>query len=456
MVTVHKFGGGILRDVQGYQRAARILQSFGPGQVAVLSAAHDVTDQLDQIAHAHEGKPIEDFSRQLLDQHLALLEPIQNQDIQKQTAQQLVHHVNRLTKILYGIHLLGELTPRTLDLVHSFGERLSVEVLHAHVMDTGTNSTVWMADSAGLRTNSTFGNATPVFEECNTNLKKNLLPDAKKGVVAFTGYFGQSAEGHVTTLGRGGSDYSAGIVANALDAEKLWVWKDVDGFMSADPKIVPNARLISDLSYYEAEELGYFGAKILHPKTMVPLRQKSIPAEIRNIQTPEKPGTIISVQGRQIQSVAKSVAVKKDACLVNLKGGALASVSSIAYPLFDQLQLNELPVDCMASSQSDLTLCFEKKFLPQFRACIESVNGRIKELGVEENVAVLGLVGEGMRKHVGTSGRLFSRLAQAGVNIRMISQGASEINITLVIAQTDVEKALKAVHTEFIERENIV
>ncbi len=451
MVTVHKFGGGILRDVDGYQRAARILKSFGTGQVAVLSAAYDVTDQLDQIAHVHEGHSVEDVSRQLLDQHLALLNPIQNPEIQKQAAHQLVHHVNRLTKILYGIHLLGELTPRTLDLVHSFGERLSVEVLHAHVQDLGVKSRVWMADEAGLRTNAAFGNATPQFQECDANLKKNLLPDAQQGVVIFTGYFGQSADGHVTTLGRGGSDYSSGIVAHALDAEKLWVWKDVDGFMSADPKVVPHARLISDLSYYEAEELGYFGAKILHPKTMTPLRQKRIPAEIRNIQTPEKPGTIISTQGRQIQSVAKSVAVKKDACLVNLKGGALASVSSIAYPLFDQLQLNELPVDCMASSQSDLTLCFEQRLLPQFRACIELVNGRIKELGVEEDIAVLGLVGEGMRNHVGTSGRLFSCLANAGVNIRMISQGASEINITVALSAADVDKALKAVHAEFIE-----
>ncbi len=450
MVTVHKFGGGILRDVDGYQRAAGILQSYGPGQVAVLSAAHDVTDRLDHIAHADEGNRVEDFSRQILDQHLALLGPVRNTDVQKQAAHQLVHHTNRLTKILYGIHLLGELTPRTLDLVHSFGERLSVEVLHAHVTDAAVTSTVWMADAAGLRTNAAFGNATPLFEQCNASLRNNLLPDADRGVVVFTGYFGQSADGHVTTLGRGGSDYSAGIVAHALDAEKMWVWKDVDGFMSADPKVVPDARLISDLSYYEAEELGYFGAKILHPKTMVPLREKRIPAEIRNIRTPEKPGTLISIQGRQIQSIAKSVAVKNDACLVNLKGGALASVSSIAYPLFDQLQLNELPVDCMASSQSDLTLCFEQKFLPQFRACVESVNGRVKEMGVEENVAVLGLVGEGMRNHVGTSGRLFSCLAKNGVNVRMISQGASEINITVAIAQTDVDKALKAVHAEFI------
>lgn len=451
MVNVHKFGGGILRDAQGYTRSAELLKKFGPGQVAVVSALYGVTDELDRAARNSSANHVDEFAQTLLQKHLALLEPIQSADIQKEASAALIQKINRLSKILFGIQLLEELTPRTLDLVHSFGERLSAVVLDAHVRDTGLPSRAWMADQAGLLTNANFGNAFPDMAVCRENLRKNLLPDAQNGALVFTGYFGQNPEGHVTTLGRGGSDYSAGLVANCLDAEKLWVWKDVDGFMSADPKVVPDARLIADLSYFEAEELGYFGAKILHPKTMAPLREKHIPAEIRNLLTPDKPGTLISNLGREIHAVAKSVAIKKDACLVSLKGGALSSVSSLAYPLFDQLRQHDLPIDAMASSQADLTVCFESKNLPIFRSCLESVNGRLTHAGIEENVSVLGLVGEGMRRHVGTSGKLFSCLAQAGVNIRMISQGASEINITVAIARDDADKALKAVHAEFIQ-----
>ncbi|MBI2445600.1 aspartate kinase [Candidatus Micrarchaeota archaeon] len=451
MIQIHKFGGGILRDADGYLRAAQRLTQSGPGQVAVVSALYGVTDELDRAARNSSANHVDEFSRQLLQRHMSLIEPIASADVQKDASAALVQKINRLTKILYGIQLLEELTPRTLDLVHSFGERLSAIVLDAHVRNSGMLCRAWMSDQAGLLTNAAFGNAAPMMDACRENLRKNLLPDAVAGAVVFTGYFGQNADGHVTTLGRGGSDYSAGLVANCLDAEKLWVWKDVDGFMSADPKVVPSARLLSDLSYDEAEELGYFGAKILHPKTMAPLREKRIPAEIRNIRTPEKPGTVISVEGRQIHAVAKSVAIKKDACLVSLNGGALGSLSGTAYPLFEQLRQHDLPIDAMASSQADLTLCFEAKYLPLFQTCLASVNGHIAPPTVEKDVAVLGLVGEGMRRHVGTSGKLFSCLAKAGVNIRMISQGASEINITVGIARGDVDKALKAVHAEFIE-----
>ncbi len=452
MVTVHKFGGGILRDAKSYGRAADILQTQGPGQLAVVSALYGVTDQLDDAAKNHSGNHVDEFTRQLLDRHLELMHGIQNQAVQKDAAHQLVLHANRLTKILYGIYLLDELTPRTLDLVHSFGERLSAHVLHAHVLDRGIPSKCFEADAAGLVTNDRFANAVPDFEKTAINLQRTVGQATQDGVAVFTGYFGINPNGHVTTLGRGGSDFSAGIVAYALDAQRLVVWKDVAGFMSADPKIVPEARLIPLLSYDEAEELGAFGAKILHPKTMAPLRLKRIPVEIRSVFEPDHVGSRIAEEGKKADTVAKAVAVKHDACIVTIQGGSLSDVSSVAYLLFERLRHEDLPIDAISTSQSDLSLCFDKKFLAKFQKALGQANVSVRDVSIQSNAGLLGLVGEGMNHTPGVSKRLFATLADSDINVRMICQGASEINITVALSATDVDKALKAVHAEFIEQ----
>lgn len=453
MVTVHKIGGGILKDAESYQRVARILEKYGPGQVAVVSALFGVTDRLDHVISdlPHEENAVESFTQELLQDHLLLLRPIQNPVLQKEISRKLMDQVSRLSKILYGAKLLGEITPRTLDLVHSFGERLSVRVLDAHLKETGAVSQAFDADEAGLITDERFGNALPDFRSTEKNLKTALLPFAEKGVAVFTGYFGKSSNGHVTTLGRGGSDFSAGIVAHALDAEKLIVWKDVPGFLSADPKVVPSARLIALLSYEEAEELGYYGAKILHPKTIEPLRKKRIPVEIRNVERPDAVGTVIGQDKNVHRSVAKSVAVKPDSSLVCIRGAALTSMTDVALPLLEIIRERNVPIDALATSQADLSFCVESKFLPEVQDALLRANGRIRA-SVFEDVALLGLVGEGMRHTVGVSGRLFSTLAAAGVNVRFIAQGASEINITVAVSRPDSDKALKAVHAEFIEK----
>lgn len=451
MVVVHKFGGGILRDSKGYAKAAGILKNFGAGQVAVVSALYGVTDQLDHAAKNHSGNNVDEFSRRLLEQHLSLLQDISNSDAKNDATSTVVKQINRLSKILYGIHLLDELTPRTLDLVHSFGERLSARVLAAFLADSGVSAQCVEADSAGLVTNGRFANAVPDFEKTSSNLLQTLVPAAQNGVAVFTGYFGISTDGHVTTLGRGGSDFSAGVVANALNAKKLVVWKDVAGFMSADPKVVSQARLVPLLSYDEAEELGAFGAKILHPKTLAPLRNKRIAVEIRSVFEPEIVGSVIAEEGKKTDSIAKSVAVKRGACVVAIKGGSLLDVSSVAYSLFERLRHEDLPIDAISTSQSDLSLCFDKKFLSVFQKALRQTDILAQDVAIQTDAALLGLVGEGMNHTPGVSKRLFSTLAQAGVNVRMICQGASEINITVALAESDVDAALKAVHAEFIE-----
>ncbi|MBI5226273.1 aspartate kinase [Candidatus Micrarchaeota archaeon] len=456
MVTVHKIGGGVLRDASGYRMAAKILKTYGPDNVAVVSALYGVTDRLERCLldlrqRRLEDGALESFTQTLQKDHLDLLESIQKPEAKRHAQHALGTEMARLNRVLYGVFLLQELTPRTRDLVHSVGERLSRRVLVAFLSDESVPSEGMDADVAGLLTDSRFGNAVPDLQACGQNLSKSILPLAEKNVVVFTGYFGRDAEGHVTTLGRGGSDYSAGIVAHALDAEKLIVWKDVAGFMSADPKVVPGARLIGLLSYDEAEQLGAFGAKIIHPKTIAPLRQKKIPVEIRNTLQPQEVGSRIAEEGRTTQSVAKSVAVRKNACMLTIKGGSLQDVSSVAYPLFDQLRRQDVPIDAISTSQSDLSLCFDAAHLPAIQYALTHAQIPSAAVSVENDAALLALVGEGMKRTVGVSGRLFSALANAGVNIRMICQGASEINITVGVSRTDADKALKAAHGEFIE-----
>ncbi|MBI4361165.1 aspartate kinase [Candidatus Micrarchaeota archaeon] len=454
-VTVHKFGGGILKTAQDYQRAATILNGFGPGNVVVVSAKFGVTDQLAGILAnlSPNSGDVDAFSQKLLEDHLHALEDVSDSTIQKEASKRVLELVSRLNKVLFGAFLLQELTPRTVELVHSFGERLSAVILDAYLKDRGVRSKAWMSDDAGLIVEGRFSNGTVDLTQTAQNFQKTIRPDVQEGLVVLTGYFGKNADGHVLTLGRGGSDYSAGVVANALDAKKLLVWKDVEGFMSADPKTVPNARLIPSLTYKEAEELGFFGAKILHPKTMAPLQEKGIAVEIKSVFDPQKTGTVISGNGHQAKSVAKSVAVKKNACIVTLHGGSLLDVSSIAYPLFEELQKHDLPIDAISTSQSDLSLCLEEKYLHELQRALGHARIPVSDVAIEKDVSLLGLVGEGMRHTIGVSARLFSCLAQSKVNIRMISQGASEINITVAISKSDVDKALKSVHAEFIEGE---
>ncbi|MBI5036069.1 aspartate kinase [Candidatus Micrarchaeota archaeon] len=450
MVVIHKFGGGVLRKAEDYGRVASLLE--GKGHVAVVSAVYGVTDSLIEATQSSlkSDEHIDAYTQQLLHAHLSILDVLQNTEVRKDAIKRTMQAINRLNKILYGVFLLKELTPRTHDVIQSYGERLSAIALEAHLREKGIEAKAFDADQSGLVTTPVFGNALPLMAKTTENLKKNVLPAAEKGVVVFTGYFGADEKGEITTLGRGGSDFTAGIVANALDAEKVLVWKDVEGFMSADPKVVRGAKLIQLLSYDEAEELGYFGAKILHPKTITPLKEKGIPVYVKNIYAPEKEGTVISAEGKESESVAKSVAIKKDSVLVTIKGGSLLGVSSVAYPVFEHLRAEDLPIDSISTSQSDLSLCFERKYLERFQKALGQASVPMEDVYIEEDVSLLGLIGEGMNHTIGVSGRLFSCLAKAEVNIRMISQGASEINITVAIKRGDVGKALNAVHDEFI------
>lgn len=452
MVVVAKFGGGILKDGESFRRIVRILAAKKEPVVVVVSAAGSVTDSLVRaLDDAVKGRLDPDaFTSGMLRAHELMLQQVKDAKIREGASMRISEKVSRLNKLLYGVLFLKEVSPRVYDLINSFGERLSATIMEAYLLDGGVNAKAFEADEIGVLTTSDFGKARPLLEKTKANLEKNVRPFLRKGIPVITGYFGVDEEGNVTTFGRGGSDLSAGVVANALDADELEIWKDVEGFMSADPRVVRKAKKLDLLSYDEAEELGYFGAKILHPKTIAPIRAKKIPAVIKNVFEPSMKGTLISEEGRKAGEVAKSVAVKREMCMLAVKGAEVPDVSRIILPIFSKLSEQDVAVNAISTSEIDLSFVFDEKDLQKVRSVLENLE-TIEETRVEDDVSLVGLIGEGMKFTPGISGRLFTCLGRAGVNVRMISQGASEINISLVVKRSDADAALAAIHAEFME-----
>jgi aspartate kinase len=451
MVIVSKFGGGILKDGKSFETVAKIICSKKEPIVTVVSAANGVTDSIvDALNSASNGTlDIDFFTDGLAKKHEILIKHIKNSKIKESAISRIHYNVALLNKLLYGVLFLREISPRINDLAMSFGERLSAIVLEAHLLDVGVNAKAFEADKIGILTTARFGKAMPLLKETRANLQKNLVPFLSKGTAVVTGFFGADMDGNVTTLGRGGSDFSSGIIANALDAEMLEIWKDVPGFMSADPSIVPRAKKIDLLSYDEAEELGYFGAKILHPKTIAPVRARNIPIIIKSVLEPSSEGTQISEKRHKMQQVAKSVAVKMNVAMLTIKSAEILEIVQIL-PFLSKLAEYDIELDAISTSEIGMSLVFDANDLHKVKNALKHFPNA-EEVEFEEDVSLIGLIGEGMKSEPGISGRLFKSTGDAGVNVRMISQGASEINISFLIKRNEVNAALNAIHSEFMD-----
>jgi aspartate kinase len=451
MVIVSKFGGGILKDEENFEAAAKIIRSKKEHTVVVVSAANGVTDSIIEALHsASKGTfDVDLFTEDLAKKHESLIKHIENPKIRESAVSRIREKAATLNKLLCGVLFLREASPRVNDLAMSFGERLSGIVFEAHLLDSGINAKAFEADRIGILTTDRFGKAKPLLEETRLNLERTIIPFLSKGTAVVTGFFGADEHGNVTTFGRGGSDFSAGIIANVLDAERLEIWKDVPGFMSADPRIVPQAKKIDMLSYDEAEELGYFGAKILHPKTIAPMRSKNIPIVIKSILEPSSDGTQISEKRHKMTQVAKSVAVKMNVSMLTVKGAEVLDMTQ-TIPFLSKLAEYDISLDAVSTSETGMSLVFDKNDVHKVKNALKHFPSA-EGIEFEEDVSLVGLIGEGMKSEPGISGRLFRSIGDAGVSIRMISQGASEINISFVIKRKDVNVALNAIHAEFME-----
>jgi aspartate kinase len=371
-----------------------------------------------------------------------------------QASEEIDALLQRLERMVYGISYTEELTPKTQDYAVSFGERLSVRVLAAVLREMGVKARACDADDIGILTDGVFGAASPLLHMIERRFHDDLRPQVEQGLIPIiTGFFGCDIDGHVTVFGRGGSDYSAAIIANALNAERLEVWKDVDGFLTADPRVVSKAIPVDRMSYDEAAELAYLGAEILHPRTVEPVAKKSIPIVVKNTVRPEAEGTIIERVAASDRHALISVAAKDGLAILKLYGPGMAYTPGVGQRVFTALGGSRVNVYNMAASQANFALLIDSKDIERGLRALQSVQDGVVQ-GIEpiDGMSLVCVVGKGIGAVPGTAGHIFTAVGKAGVNVEMISVGASDIALNFVVKTQDKMKAIAAVHDHFLRQ----
>lgn len=450
-----KFGGVGLQDSAAMRHAASVIKAEPGNRVVVASALKGVTDaimnNLEAITRDEARAHI--LISELRKVHTDATTGLQQSEIRENCQYAVTKSIDHLARLLFGIVYTEELTPRAQDLALSFGERLSARILSAYLQDAGVPSEPFDADKLGLVTNGPFGWASPDLETTERNLRERLLPKANGAVPVVTGFFGADKHGHTTILGRGGSDFSAAIIANALGADVLEVWKETTGFMTADPRVVANARRIEEMSYEEAAELSNFGAKILHPRTVEPVAIKKIPIRIRELKDPKSPGTLIRDYEGAPSTFIRSVASRKQLNVIKLKGPGMGYTPGVAAGVFDIMRREHINVISMAVSEATFALLLDAQDGHRAAETLQATKGGvIQDIELEEKMALVAVVGKGLGDRIGSAAAILQAVADGGVNIHMISLGASDIAINFVVKESDAEPALRAVHAAFIEK----
>jgi len=428
--------------------------------VAVVSALEGITDKLVEAAEqTKKGNRdyIHEFKQKLLKEHLTTArKAIENKRIQKEMEQILKTTIDELENVLTGIIYVGELTPKSKDYVLSFGERLSTPIVWGALRDLELNAEYYTGGEIGIVTDSNFGEAVPLMNVTKHQVREKIEPLLEKGIVpVVTGYIAATQDGVTTTLGRGGSDYTATILGVALAADEVWIWTDVDGLMTSDPKIVPSAKMLPELSFQEATEMTIFGAKAMHPRALEPAMEDNIPVRIRNVFNPENPGTlIVKEQKIKLGDAVKAITLVKDVALVNVSGAGMVGAPGTAAKVFNILGRDGINILMISQSVSEANISFviQRSLLERAVSTLEIAllgRGLIREVTAEDDVCVVAVVGAGMKGTPGVASRIFTAIARKGINVRMIAQGSSELNISFVVKETDGEAAVREIHEEF-------
>jgi aspartate kinase len=450
-MIVMKFGGTSVEDARAMTTVIELVQrEQRRTPLVVVSAIAGATNALLHAAHsAVEGKLEEANTalNHLLERHVLILE---NLIETRSTIQQLILEIRRrfeeLKNLCQGIAILGELTNRSLDAIASVGERLSSLILVEGMKERGLPATLVDARTVMI-TDDHFTNATPLFNHIEEKAKAILLPLIESGTVVVTqGYIGSTVKGNTTTLGRGGSDYSAAIFGSVLGAEEIQIWTDVDGVLTADPRIVPSAKKLRVLSFREASELAYFGAKVLHPSTILPAVKKNIPVVVLNSKRPDTRGTQIVANPPKSNVAVKAIASKRGITVINIQSTRMLMAYGFLESIFSVFSRHKTAVDLVSTSEVAVSLTIDNTTrLEQIVADLEE----FAEVTVYDRKAIICIVGEQMHSTAGVADRIFRALGS--INAMMISQGASEMNMSLVIDETDVPEAVKRLHHEFFE-----
>ena len=460
-LLIMKFGGTSVGSAERMKVAAQLAAEEGRKRpvAIVVSAMSKITDLLlDTMRHAEAGDRagIAANLATLRSRHEAACRELLPPERQAEVLAKIGEIIGEFERIVNGMAMLQERPPRSVDEAVAAGERLTALLVSEYLNATGTASAGVNAWTVVV-TDAVFGNAAPLMEPTRAKAAEQLLPLLAKGILpVITGFNGATADGRPTTLGRGGSDFSASIVAAALDASELWIWTDVDGIMSADPRLVPDAEVLDEVTYAEAAELAYNGAKVLHPRTLAPLVEKRIPVWSKNSFAPEKPGTKIVPQ-LSVATGTRAVTSMANVALVSLEPGSpeMNGVQLMARAL-DAVSRMDVEVLVLTSSSYRQNFCFLVRAdeLPRTLRSLETAlalelaHGYVRPIEVDSNVGLLAAVGEGMQGRPGLAGRIFTAISRVHVNIIAIAQGSSELTIAVVVRREGLEKAVRAVHAE--------
>lgn len=458
---VVKFGGTSISTAKNIRSVAKFIHSLSKKNqvIVVCSAVNSVTDQLLDISEfVQKGNKdaANSLMLKIIKEHKQLAkDSISNPKIRKKLSEKLEFNLLELEGLLHGMILLGEVTPRSLDYLISFGERLSIEIVSHALFDLKSKAVTLTGKDVGIVTDSNFGSSKPLMDTTRLRVSKTLEPLLEKKIISVIGGFaGADQHGHITTFGRGGSDYTATIIASCIKADEVWLMSDVDGLMSADPKLVKNAKVIPEVSYVEAMEMALFGAKQIHPRSFEPLLSKKIPLRIRNTFNVENSGTLVTAAPDETTNrTVKCVSAIRHNGLIDVRGGSMVGAPGTAATIFSLLAKAGVNIMMISQSpsESSISIVVKKNDLDKAVNTLEmNLLGKvIKKIDITVDVAIIALIGSGMRGMVGVASKVFGAAARNKVNVIMIAQGSSELNLAFVVKDNDCESVVQALHDEF-------
>ncbi|MBI2111822.1 MAG: aspartate kinase [Nitrosarchaeum sp.] len=461
MRLVLKYGGTSISsaiDIQAIANYVNLLSKHNE-IVIVCSAISGTTDDLIEISQSikKENKnKAEQLALKIINRHKQLAkQTIKKSTIRKKLLEKLDIDFQELVALIEGMVLLGEVTPRSMDYLISFGERLSIKLISFAINDIGKKSISLTGKEVGIVTDSNFGESKPLMDTTRLRVSKTIdLQFSKKTIPVIGGFAGADQHGHVTTFGRGGSDYTATIIGSCIKADEIWLMSDIDGLMTADPKIVKNAKLLKEVSYIEAIEMALFGAKQIHPRTFEPLLAKKIPMKIRNSFNVKNEGTSVTDSPSiSTKNTVKCVSSIRHNGLIDIRGGSMVGTPGTAAKIFATLAKSGINVMMISQnpSESSITIVVKNTDLDKAVNALEmELLGKIiKKLEVTTDVAIIALIGLGMRGTVGVASKVFGAIEKNKVNVAMITQGSSELNLAFVVKDSDSNVAVQALHDAF-------
>lgn len=461
MKLVVKFGGTSISSDKKIRDVSNYLHSLSKKNqiVAVCSAVSGVTDDLIEISKLIQKGNKEQANKlikKIIEKHNQLAkDSIKKSQNKKKLLDKLNSDFTELEELLHGMILLGEVTPRSLDYLISFGERLSINLVAFALLDFGSKSIPLTGKEVGIVTDSNFGKARPLMDTTKIRVSKTVGTLLDKKIIPIVGGFsGTDQHGSITTFGRGGSDYTATTIASCINADEIWLMSDVDGLMTADPKIVKDAKVLKEVSYIEAIEMALFGAKQIHPRTFEPLLSKKIPMRIRSSFNTTNLGTFVTASPDvATKKTVKCVSAIRNNGLIDVRGGSMVGTPGTAAKIFSTLAESGVNIMMISQSpsESSISIVVKKTDLDKAVSALEmNLLGKIiKKLEVTTDVSIIALIGSGMRGTVGVASRVFGAVEKKRVNVVMIAQGSSELNIAFVVKDSECNSVVQALHDEF-------